>query len=111
MRYTLTLDLKDKPELIAQYISHHQNVWPEVLESITTSGIQQMEIYHVHTRLFMIMEVSENFSFQKKAQSDETNPKVVEWEKLMDAYQSRLPFAKKDEKWVLMEKIFDLTKS
>ena len=43
-RFALTLDLKNEPDLIAQYIEHHQNVWPEIIESIKTSGILNMEI-------------------------------------------------------------------
>ncbi len=107
-RFCLALDLKDDPMLIEHYISHHKNVWPEVLESIRMSGIIKMEIYQVHARLFMVMEVTEDFSFGKKDQADRSNPKVQEWEELMDTYQQRLPFAKSGEKWVLMEKIFEL---
>ncbi len=107
-KWALTLDLKSEPELIKQYIAHHQNVWPEVLESIHTSGIQKMDIYHVETRLVMLIEADETFSFEQKAKMDLNNPKVQEWEQLMDTYQQRLPFAKGDEKWVLMNKIFGL---
>jgi L-rhamnose mutarotase len=107
-RYCLALDLKNNPALIGQYKTYHQEVWPEIIRSITDSGIVKMEIYCVHTRLVMIMEVSENFSFEKKAIADASNPKVQEWEKLMDTYQQRLPFAPPDQKWVVMEKIFEL---
>lgn len=107
-KYYFTLNLKNDPRLIEQYIRHHQNVWPEIKESIVSSGITAMEIYHVETRLFMIMEVEERFSLQSKAQSDGSNARVQEWERLMDTYQEPLPFAKPNEKWVLMEKIFDL---
>ncbi|HCX23442.1 MAG: L-fucose mutarotase [Flammeovirgaceae bacterium] len=107
-RFALTLDLKNEPDLIAQYIEHHQNVWPEIIESIKTSGILNMEIYHVATRLFMLMETADSFSFESKAKMDASNPKVQEWETLMDTYQQRLPFAKPDEKWVLMDQIFKL---
>ncbi|UII34569.1 L-rhamnose mutarotase [Fulvivirga ulvae] len=107
-RYCLTLDLKNDPELIARYIEYHQQVWPEVIRSIRDSGILQMEIFHIHTRLFMIMEVDASFTFEKKRKMDADNPKVQEWETLMDQYQQRLPFAQTDEKWVLMEKIFEL---
>ncbi|WP_258099818.1 L-rhamnose mutarotase [Marinoscillum pacificum] len=107
-RYVLTLDLKEDSTLIDQYIEHHQNVWPEILESIKTSGILNMEIYHVATRLFMLMETADSFSFDSKAEMDAGNPIVREWESLMNTYQSRLPFAKPDEKWVLMSKIFEL---
>jgi L-rhamnose mutarotase len=67
-----------------------------------------MEIYRIGNRLFMIMEVSANFSFSEKAKADLANPKVVEWEKLMWNFQQPLPFAKPGEKWILMDKIFSL---
>ncbi|NVJ48565.1 MAG: L-rhamnose mutarotase [Cytophagia bacterium] len=105
-RYALTLDLKNDPQLIEQYKEHHRHVWPEILESIKASGILSMEIYHIETRLFMIIEASDDFSFEKKARMDASNAKVQEWENLMDTYQQRLPFAKAGEKWVLMERVF-----
>ncbi|MCO6360456.1 L-rhamnose mutarotase [Roseivirga pacifica] len=107
-RFALTLDLKNDPQLIEQYREHHRHVWPEIIASIKASGIINMEIYHIGTRLFMIIEASDDFSFEKKAKMDASNPKVQEWEELMDTYQQRLPFAKVGEKWVLMEKIFGL---
>ena len=107
-KYALTLDLKNDPQLIERYKEHHRDVWPEIVESIKTSGILNMEIYHVDTRLFMIIEASDDFSFEKKTQMDASIPKVQEWEELMDTYQQRLPFAKTGEKWVLMERIFSL---
>jgi L-rhamnose mutarotase len=67
-----------------------------------------MEIYRVANRLFMIMEVNSQFSFEEKAKADISNPKVQEWERLMWNYQEALPFANPGEKWVLMEKIFSL---
>ncbi len=110
-RYALTLDLKPDSTLIAQYLEHHRQVWPEIVDSIRSSGIICMDIYHVDTRLFMLIEVEEDFSFDRKAALDRENSKVHEWEKLMDRYQQRLPFARSDEKWVLMENIFHLDKT
>jgi L-rhamnose mutarotase len=107
-RYCLTLDLKDNAELISEYRRYHQNVWPEILQSIRASGIEEMQIYLHGTRLFMIMEVSETFSFAAKAELDRSNPKVQEWEQLMWRFQKPLPGAKPGEKWLLMEKIFEL---
>jgi L-rhamnose mutarotase len=107
-RYCFTLDLKEDPKLIAAYEAYHKNVWPEVIQSIKDSGIHVMEIYRLGNRLFMIMEVDESFSFEKKEQRDAENPKVQAWEKLMWNYQQALPFAKPGEKWLLMNKIFEL---
>jgi len=108
-RYCLTLDLKDDPVLIAQYRSYHRKVWPEIIQSIRTSGILDMEIYLLGNRLFMIIEVTASFSFEKKAQADGANPKVQEWEQLMWKFQQALPQAKAGEKWLLMEPIFQLS--
>jgi L-rhamnose mutarotase len=67
-----------------------------------------MEIYLLGTRLLMIMEVSESFSFSAKADADRGNHKVQEWEKLMWKFQQPLPQARPGEKWILMEQIFKL---
>jgi L-rhamnose mutarotase len=56
----------------------------------------------------MIMEVKDGFSFEKKAASDAADPKVQEWENFMWSFQQALPWAKPGEKWMLMEKIFEL---
>lgn len=37
-----------------------------------------MDIYLVENRLFMIMDVDESFSFERKSKSDANNPKVQE---------------------------------
>ena len=107
-RYCLTLDLIPDDQLIAEYEAMHRKVWPEIIESITTSGIENMEIYRTGNRLFMIMEVNDTFSFADKAKLDAENEKVQEWETLMWKYQQAVPGAKPGEKWIMMDKIFEL---
>jgi L-rhamnose mutarotase len=109
-RYCLTLDLKDDPALIAEYEQYHVEIWPEIRQSIIDSGIIDMEIYRFDTRLFMMMEADDSFSFEKKAEMDTANNKVQEWENLMWKYQQPLKKVLKGEKWVLMNKIFELNK-
>ena len=107
-RFCLTLDLKNDPTLIAEYKRYHQQIWPEIAQSIRDSGIEDMEIYLLGTRMFMIMEVGEKFSFEAKSQADSINPKVQQWENLMWTFQQSLPEAKPGEKWLRMERIFKL---
>lgn len=109
-RFGLALDLVDDPALIAEYEKWHLAVWPEIVDSIRQSGIEVMEIFRTGNRLFMIMEVNGNFSFDAKAVNDSKNEKVQEWEKLMWQFQQPLPFAPPGTKWMLMEKIFELPK-
>ncbi|TMI85059.1 MAG: L-rhamnose mutarotase [Bacteroidetes bacterium] len=107
-RYYLALDLKNDATLIAEYEEHHRKVWPEILQSIRSAGIQQVEIYKVNNRLFMIMETDDDFSFERKRAMDAANKRVQEWEELMWKYQQALPGSKPGEKWILMDRIFSL---
>ncbi|WP_266202395.1 L-rhamnose mutarotase [Pontibacter kalidii] len=107
-RYGLTLDLINDPTLISEYEEHHRQVWPEIQASIKEAGIRHMEIYRWGNRLFMVMETEDDFSFERKAALDASNPKVQEWEELMWQYQQALPGVAAGEKWQLMERIFAL---
>ena len=93
-RFCLTLDLKDDPKLIAEYKRYHEKIWPEITRSIKDSGIEDMEIYLLGTRMFMIMEVNESFSFEAKTKADQLDPRVQEWERLMGTFQKSLPQAR-----------------
>ena len=107
-KFCLALDLKDDLNLIEEYKILHKNIWPEIKESIKSLGIAVLDIYCTGNRLFMIIEADADFSFEKKAKADAANPKVQEWENLMWKFQQALPWAKPGEKWVLMERIFEL---
>ena len=106
--WCLTLDLDNDPALIEQYKLHHRRVWPEILQSLRDAGIMQARIFLLGTRLVMVLETADDFSFEAKAAADAANPKVQEWEKLMWRFQKPLPQAKPGEKWLLMEPIFEL---
>ena len=100
--------MKGDPALIAEYRKYHEKIWPEITQSLKASAIEDLEIYLLGTRMFMIMEVNESFSFDKKAKADEQDPKVQAWEQLMWTFQQALPEAKPGEKWLRMERIFKL---
>jgi L-rhamnose mutarotase len=106
-RHCLTLDLKNDPALVAEYKRYHQNVWPEVKQSLRDSGILDMEIYLLGIRMFMIIETTDSFSFSEKAELDRNNPKVMEWEALMGKFQQ--PFtadARPEARWLPMHRVF-----
>ncbi len=109
-RFCFSCDLKDDSKLIAEYKQYHAEgmVWPEITKSIRDAGIVDMQIYLTGNRMFMIMEVEEAFDPAKKAKMDANNPKVQEWEQLMWNFQQELPWAKPGEKWIQLDKIFQL---
>jgi L-rhamnose mutarotase len=107
-RFCLACDLKNDAELIAEYKKIHTDIWPEIAAQIKADGISVMDIYLTGNRMFMIMETGDDFSFDAKKNSDADNARVKEWENFMWKFQQALPWAKPGEKWVLMEKIFEL---
>ncbi len=107
--YALTVNLKDDPEIIAQYKQYHGNVWPEVRRSLEAVGVREMKIFLLGRRLFMYLTADDYFDLNLDLPKYLTlNPKCQEWEDLMTQLQEPVPEAKDGEKWALMEKVFDL---
>lgn len=107
-RYCFALDLINDPKLIRDYVEYHKVVWPEIIESLYEAGISNAEIYHVEDRLFLILDTRAGFSLEEKAKRDAENPIVQNWEEIMWKYQKALPHSQPGEKWVLMNRIFEL---
>ena len=109
-RYCMALDLKDDPELIAEYEKYHlpEVIWPEIKPGIKACNILQMDIFRSGNRLFMIMETMEDFDLARDFERMVQLPRQAEWAELMGRFQQSLPFAGQGVNWVLMDKIFGL---
>lgn len=109
-RYCRTLDLRDDPELIAEYRRRHSQteIWPEVMDGIREVGILEMEIYILDTRLFMIIETALDFDWDTAMERLSTLPRQQEWEDYMSVFQLAAPGATSAQKWQPMERMFHL---
>lgn len=109
-RYCQTLELKDVPELIQEYIMFHSQAyaWPEIREGIRSVGILEMEIYISGNRLFMIVETPLDFDWDKAMAELATLPLQKEWEDYMAVFQLCKLGETSAEKWKKMERIFYL---
>ncbi|MDL2213915.1 L-rhamnose mutarotase [Bacteroides sp. OttesenSCG-928-D19] len=109
-RYCQTLDLKNDPELIQEYIKRHsaEKHWPVINEGIREVGILEMEIYLLGNRLFMIVETAADFDWDSAFAKLATLPKQAEWEDYMSIFQDAQAGAASNEKWQLMDRIFKL---
>lgn len=109
-RYCQTLDLKDDPTLIAEYVKRHSEAeaWPEIRAGIREVGILEMELYLLGTRLFMIVETPLDFEWDAAMAKLAQLPRQAEWEEYMSIFQLAKPGASSAEKWQLMDKIFHL---
>ena len=97
-RYCQTLELRDNPELIAEYRRRH----------IREVGILEMEIYILGTKLFMIVETPLDFDWDEAMAKLATLPRQQEWEDYMSVFQQAEPGASSAEKWQPMERMFHL---
>lgn len=111
-RYCQTMDLKDNPELIAEYVKRHSEAeaWPEIRAGIREEGILEMEIYILGTRLFMIVETPLDFDWETAMARLATLPRQAEWEAYMSIFQQADATATSAEKWQLMDRMFYLYK-
>ena len=109
-RYVQTMDLKDDPELIAEYKRRHsqREVWPEILAGIREVGILDMQIFILGTRLVMIVETPVGFEWDRAMTRLATLPRQQEWEDYMAIFQQCAEGATSDEKWQMMERMFYL---
>lgn len=107
-RFCLTLDLINDADLIKEYEDLHKEIWPDIRDSILNAGISNMEIFRLQTRLCMIMETDDAFTFERKKLIDEQNEIVQRWETMLWKFQKPIDGSAPGEKWQLMEQIFTL---
>ena len=109
-RYCQTMDLKDNPELIAEYVKRHSEAeaWPEIRDGIREVGILEMEIYILGSQLFMIIETPLDFDWKIAMDKLSNLPRQAEWEKYVSKFQDCPCLSSSAEKWKLMERMFYL---
>lgn len=107
-RFCQVLQLYPDPVLIAEYVERHKQVWPDVLRSLQQAGVLDMQIYRHGHLLMMIMDTTDDFSFERKAEMDRANPAVMQWEREMAKYQAADPNADASGKWQRMDLIFHM---
>lgn len=107
--FGLTVNLKDDPEIIAQYVEYHRHVWPEVEASLHRVGVKRTRLFLLGRMLFMYMEVDDSFDCSTYVQRYLEEPKAGEWEKLMAPFLEPLPEARPGEVWARMEPVYALS--
>lgn len=106
-RFVLTLQLRPDPILVQEYVARHREVWPAVLDSLRDSGILRSEIFLNGFQLIMVLDTTDEFSFERKAAMDQANTVVMQWEKEMAQFQA-VDDADTDasKRWVELENVF-----
>jgi L-rhamnose mutarotase len=109
-RTCLALDLKDNPDLIAEYEKMHtlEGIWKEIPKGIKAGGIADMQIYRIGNHMFMIVDLIDGetveTSFEKIGKMD----RQPEWAVFMATFQQKLAEAQPNEHWAKMKQVFAL---
>jgi L-rhamnose mutarotase len=108
-RMCFALDLVNDPARIREYCRMHEpgSVWPAVIEHIRAQGVEALEIWQRSNRLFMIMEVGDDYP--RGETPEVARRETVRWEAYMSTFQQALPDAVVGDKWSSMQRIFVLS--
>ncbi|MCD9574977.1 L-rhamnose mutarotase [Flavobacterium sp. SCIV07] len=106
------MELLNDAALIEAYKKAHAKgaAWPEITQGMKEVGIIDMEIYLMGTRLFMIMDTVADFNHDKAMQELAAKPRQSEWEAHMAQFQDTSAEATANQKWQLMERIYEMDK-
>ena len=99
--------LKLRAEYRDDYVRHHAQVWPDVLEQIRRSNLRNYSIYLRDGILFAYFEyVGDDFESDMRAMA--ADPATQRWWALMEPMQEKWPSAAPGEWWSNMTEVFHL---
>lgn len=99
--------LQLKMETIDQYIDHHSNVWPEMLQALSDTGWSNYSLF-IDRRdgsLFGYVETEDIDKAKALMAEKDVNTR---WQKMMGPFFERLEGVAPDEGFFTLEKIFHL---
>lgn len=107
-RIVRMLQLKDDPQLVADYCRVHKAVWPEITAGIKQVGISAMDIFLIGHTAVMILEYPDNLDIDDAFRKLALLPRQAEWEEYVARFQQCEPGQTSAEKWKDMEQVFGL---
>ncbi|NCI48187.1 L-rhamnose mutarotase [Sediminibacterium soli] len=105
----LTANLVGNQRLQQQYLEAHATQflkWPEVGQGFCRAGFQQLQLFRNGRQLMLVISIPKDADFEKlNPKTTENNPRMQEWNRLMQQYQEGIAGTEKNETWVFLQKI------
>ncbi len=103
----ICFQLKIKKALIDEYVEHHKNVWPEMLEALRQAGWHNYSLFLREDGLLVgYFETPESLeAAQAKMASTEINTR---WQEFMAPYFESADHARADEMFLELREVFHL---
>jgi L-rhamnose mutarotase len=97
--------LKLRPGTGPAYDKAHEAVWPEMLNLLKSSGVQEYSIFRRDELLFLYMRVED---FEATWQKIEQSPINTRWQQAMSEYFAPLEGLRENERFPMMREVFHL---
>jgi len=111
--YLLTANLVADSVKQAEYMHYHAvqfEEWPEVAQGFCNADFQQLIVYRNGRQLLLVISIPADKTLDElNPKTEENNPRVVEWNKMMGKYQEGIEGTAPGETWVFFEKIEDVS--
>lgn len=106
--YLLTTNLVDDSTLQSEYMHYHKvqfKEWPEVAQGFCNANFQQLLVFRNGRQLLLVISIPADKTLDElNPKTEENNPRVVEWNKIMSKYQEGIEGTKPGETWVFLNK-------
>ena len=105
----LTANLVKDTAMQRAYKEHHATqfkYWPEVSKGFCNASFQQLQVFENNRQLVLIISIPKGKTLDElNPKTTQDNPRVNDWNKLMQQYQEGIPEAPKGETWVFFKPI------
>jgi L-rhamnose mutarotase len=105
----LTANLVEDTLLQKEYLAYHaqqQTKWPEVAKGFCHANFQQLLLFKEGRQLMLIISTPKDSSLAVlNPRTVENNPKMKEWNTLMQKYQEGIAGTQRGEVWVFLEPV------
>lgn len=107
--YLLTANLVADSGMQQEYLHYHEvqfTEWPEVAQGFCNADFQQLLVFRNGRQLLVVISILADKTLDElNPKTEENNPRVVEWNKIMSKYQEGIEGTAPGESWVFLDQI------
>lgn len=104
--YLLTANLVADSAMQQEYMHYHEvqfKEWPDVAQGFCNADFQQLLVFRNGRQLLLVISIPADKTLDElNPKTEENNPRVVEWNKMMSKYQEGIEGASPGETWVFL---------
>jgi hypothetical protein len=105
----LTANLVPDERKQREYLQYHATQfekWPEVATGFCNASFQQLLVFRQGRQLMLVISIPHGASLEElNPRTTLNNPRVDDWNRLMEQYQQGLPGTKPGETWVFLKPV------